>query len=148
MNTSHVSEADPARENRDDLMSALFAHMVMQQSNLALMLLGKAAHPETGQLLRDMEGAKLFIDQLEMLEAKTKGNLSKEEADLLKQTLMALRMAFVEAVNSPPPQAQTPADRATPSSESPKAADPDQSASKPAAPHVEPDFPKRFTKKY
>ena len=137
MNDPHASDTSPAEPSREQLMSALFAHMVMQQSNLALMLLGKTAHPETGQILRDIEGAKLFIDQLEMLEAKTKGNLSKEEDDLLKQTLMALRMAFVESVNSPPPPAE-PA----------KAADPAQTAPKPAAPAAAEDSPKRFTKKY
>ena len=83
-------------------MSALFAHMVMQQSNIAMMMLGKVPHPESGQTMQDLDTAKLFIDQLEMLEAKTKGNLSKEEANLLKQSLMSLRMAFVEAVNAAP----------------------------------------------
>ena len=79
-------------------MTALFAHLVMQQSNMAMMLMGKAPHPETGKPVRDLESAKLFIDLLEMLEAKTKGNLTKDEQNLLKQTLMAVRIGFVEAV--------------------------------------------------
>jgi hypothetical protein len=87
--------------------------MVMQQSNLAMMMLGKTAHPETGKPIRDLEAARLFIDQLEMLEAKTKGNLNKDEAALLKQNLMTLRLAFVEAVeqagDSPAPSAAEPA---------------------------------------
>ena len=91
------------------MRSALFAHMVMQQSGMAMMLLGKTAHPETGEIHRDLEAAKLFIDVLEMLEYKTKGNLAQEETALLRQTLMSLRMAFVEAVDSPPATAnQTP----------------------------------------
>src|SRR5258705_2228490 len=85
----------------EQMMTAVFAHLVMQQTNMVMMLLGKVPHPETGQILKDMEAAKLFIDQLEMLEAKTKGNLSKEEANLLKQNLMTLRLAYVEAVESP-----------------------------------------------
>jgi hypothetical protein len=84
------------------MTTALFAHLVMQQANMAMMLLGKVAHPETGQIVKDIDAAKLFIDQLEMLEAKTKGNLTKEEANLLKQNLMALRMNFVEAVEAAP----------------------------------------------
>ena len=64
--------------------------MVIQQSNMAMMLLGKVPHPETGQTMRDIEAARMFIDQLEMLEAKTKGNLTKEEEQLLKQSLMSL----------------------------------------------------------
>src|SRR5215475_5327442 len=91
---------------RDEMMTALFAHLVMQQSNMAMMLMGKAPHPETGKAVRDLESAKLFIDLLEMLEAKTKGNLTKEEQNLLKQTLMAVRMGFVEAVESPAAQTE------------------------------------------
>jgi hypothetical protein len=65
------------------------------------MLLGKVAHPETGKIVQDVDAAKMFIDQLEMLEEKTKGNLSKQEEGLLKQALAALHMAFVEAVEGP-----------------------------------------------
>ncbi len=113
MNDPGVSEAERASESPEELRSALFAHMVMQQSSMAMMLLGKTPHPETGKIVRDLEAAKLFIDVLEMLEFKTKGNLSQEEAGLLKQSLMSLRMAFVEAVDSPPPQNESPPDRAT-----------------------------------
>src|SRR6266404_4064129 len=87
--------------SRADIQSALFAQLVMQQANMAMMLLGKVPHPESGQTIKDVEAAQLFIDQMEMLEAKTKGNLTKEESGLLKQSLMSLRMAFVEAVASP-----------------------------------------------
>jgi hypothetical protein len=83
-----------------DTISALFAQLIIQQSNMAMMLLGKVPHPQTGETAKDTEAAKLFIDQLEMLEIKTKGNLSKEESGLLKQSLMSLRMTFVEAVES------------------------------------------------
>src|ERR1043165_9201891 len=99
MNEPKASSEHPP--SRDEMMSALFAHLVMQQSNMAMMLMGKAPHPETGKPVRDLESAKLFIDLLEMLEAKTEGNLTKEEQNLLKQTLMAVRMGFVEAVESP-----------------------------------------------
>jgi hypothetical protein len=148
MNDPHPSDPNPAQGSRDELMSALFAHMIMQQSNLAMMLLGKAAHPETGQLMRDIEGAKLFIDQLEMLEAKTKGNLSKEEAALLKQSLMALRMAFVESVDSPPPQADARVEPGTPPVGPTKAAEPTRTAAAPASSAGEEDSRKKFTKKY
>jgi hypothetical protein len=127
--------------NREDMMSALFAHMVMQQSNMALMLLGKVPHPETGQTMRDLEAAKLFIDQVEMLEAKTKGNLSKEEEKLLKQTLMNLRLAFVESVEPPRQENKRPA-----------AADkPLESQSSPApgpATSIAEESHKKFSKKY
>src|SRR6266849_4747585 len=91
-----------------DQMSFLFTQLIFQQSNMAMMLLGKTPHPESGKVERDIEGARFFIDQLEMLDVKTRGNLSKQEESLLKQTLMALRLAFVEAVESAPASAATP----------------------------------------
>ena len=101
MSDPKTPESDSSGISRSEMMSALFAQLVIQQSNMAMLLMGKVPHPQTGETVRDIEASKLFIDQLEMLEAKTKGNLSKEEAQLLKQSLMSLRMAFVEAVESP-----------------------------------------------
>jgi hypothetical protein len=128
---------------RDEMMTALFAHLVMQQSNMAMMLMGKAPHPETGKPVRDLESAKLFIDLLEMLEAKTKGNLTKEEQSLLKQTLMAVRMGFVEAVESAPAQ---------PEANPPQPAEPQKSADAEKAtetpPAAQEESHKKFTKKY
>jgi hypothetical protein len=127
--------------SRDELLSALFAQMVLQQANMAMMLLGKMPHPQTGETVQDFEAAKFFIDQLEMLEAKTKGNLSKQEEQLLKQSLTTLRMAFVEAVQSAPaPQGS----QAAPAVEE-KASAP---AEAPAPTLSEEESKKKFTKKY
>lgn len=143
MNQPHETDSPVAAA---DDQSLLFSHLVMQQSNMAMMLLGKVAHPETGQVVRDLEAARLFIDQLEMLEAKTKGNLTKEESGLLKQSLMALRLAFVEAVETPAPaqpQPQSPASAAT----EPAAATPSPGA--PTSPEgTDSEHRVKFTKKY
>jgi hypothetical protein len=88
---------------QEEFFSGLFAQLVIQQTNMAMMLLGKVPHPETGKTIKDTDAARLFIDQLEMLEAKTKGNLTKEESGLLKQSLMSLRLTFVDAVNTEGP---------------------------------------------
>src|SRR3954462_1163089 len=97
MNTSHAGGTgameDPSPE---EIMSALFANMVIQNTNMALMFLGKVPHPQTGQPIKDLESAQMFIDQLEMLAYKTRGNLNAEEKQLLQQSLVSLRMAFVE----------------------------------------------------
>ena len=66
------------------------------------MFLGRVPHPQTGENVRDLETARLFISQLEMLEAKTRGNLNPREQALLKQALMTTRLAFVEAVEAQP----------------------------------------------
>jgi len=137
--------------SHDELQSALFAQLVVQQSNLALMLLGKGPHPESGQPVRDLEAAKLFIDQLEMLETKTRGNLNKEEAALLKQSLMALRMAFVEAVESPAPPAKTeeaPAPAAAPETAAPAKPEPQTAPTADAGAAGEAESRKRYSKKF
>src|SRR5437867_1240606 len=103
-NTPSDPRADASRE---ETLSELFAAMVMQQTNMALIFLGRAPHPDRGEPVRDLDAAQMFIDQLEMLEVKTKGNLSPEEARLLKQSLMNLRMAFVDAAQQPSAQPST-----------------------------------------
>jgi hypothetical protein len=144
MKDTDVSESNSTEAGSEEMRSALFAHLVIQQSNMALMLLGKVAHPESGKTVRDLEAAKLFIDQLEMLEAKTKGNLSREESAMLKQNLMALRMAFVEAVEPSPPQAE-----AQPQKAERSAATAGKSEGEPG-PAIEAaeEHRKKFTKKY
>ncbi|MDB6125187.1 MAG: hypothetical protein JWQ71_4180 [Pedosphaera sp.] len=158
--TTHPPEDTLANASREEIMSALFANMVIQQTNMAMMLLGKVAHPETGEFMQDVESAKMFIDQLEMLEEKTKGNLSKQEEGLMKQALTALRMAFVEAINSSGGQAQpqvehgdsTPAATAD-SGAAPEAKHPEPTAA-PAPTPAEPaatspdESRKKFSKKY
>jgi hypothetical protein len=133
-----ASEKDTGDISHAEMMSALFAQLVIQQSNMAMLLMGKVPHPQTGETVRDIEAARLFIDQLEMIELKTKGNLSKEEEQLLKQSLMSLRMAFVEAVKTPAPEAK-PAD-AAPAEEKKIEGGAEAAAAD--------DSKKKFTKKY
>ena len=144
-------EAPGGELTREQLQSALFAQLVMQQANLAMMLLGKVPNPETGQSMRDLEAAKLFIDQLEMLEAKTKGNLNKDEAALLKQSLMALRMAFVDAVETPAPPAKTAETPTSPSASetaSPAKPENETAPAEDASAAGEPESRKRYSKKF
>jgi hypothetical protein len=99
--------------------------------------------------MRDLEGARMFIDQLEMLEARTKGNLSKEEQALLKQSLLSLHLAFVEAVESPEPA--TPAPSPAPPAQGNPAASAGAAAGSSPAPGVseaEAESRKKFSKKY
>lgn len=141
-----MSDSNPGEKalrdmSQEEIMSALFAHMVIQNTNMALMLLGQVPHPESGERLHDVEAARMFIDQLEMLEVKTKGNLTREEEKLLKQSLTHLRMTFVQAVENPPkaePGAKPePAAPAEPKIETP-----------PASADAEAESRKRFSKKF
>jgi hypothetical protein len=139
MSDAKTSEAELSGISRNEMLSALFAQLVIQQSNMAMLLMGKVPHPQSGEIVRDIEASRLFIDQLEMLEAKTKGNLSKDEEQLLKQSLMSLRMAFVEAVESPAEETTKPEAVAPPAENKIEAG---------AAPAAEDESKKKFTKKY
>jgi hypothetical protein len=139
-----------ANATREEMMSALFATTVIQFSNMAMTLMGKMPHPD-GQMAQDLQAAKMFIDQLEMIEVKTKGNLDKNEERLLKQQLMMLRMVFVEAVEA---QSSTAAPEPAPAPEAQSSAAPTASAPEAAAAPAseaaskEDDSKKKFTKKY
>ena len=149
MSDSNLNE-DPLREaSREEIMSALFAHLVIQNTNMALMFMGLAPNPQTGERMHDLEATRMFIDQLEMLEVKTKGNLSREEEKLLQQSLTHLRLAFVEAVENPPQDEPQPAgivlQEASAVPESKAAAGIIEASSEEAG---EADARKKFSKKY
>ena len=148
-----MSEQPATATPSEDRHSALFANLVLQQSNMAMMFLGRTPNPETGQPTKDLEAARMFIDTLEMLEARTQGNLSEDEAHLLKESLTALRLAFVEAANEPaePSASASSAGGAESTTSSPA---PEASVSSPEKPEAGDAPPpaeesrKKFVKKY
>jgi hypothetical protein len=72
---------------------ALFSMGVLQVK-------GQENHPP------DLQLAKYNIDMLGVLEEKTKGNLSAEEAAALSNTLNELRMGFVQIIGQDAPPAE------------------------------------------
>ena len=61
-----------------------------------LVALGQVPHPASGKPEVHLDEAKHFIDTLEMLEAKTAGNRTAEETQLLDNLLHELRLGYVE----------------------------------------------------
>src|SRR2546430_5039314 len=74
-----------------------FIEFVMMQAQNAALFLGQIPNPQTGQAEVNLDVARMFIDQLGMIQEKTRGNLTSEEAVVLRNTLSSLQMAFVEA---------------------------------------------------
>jgi hypothetical protein len=79
-----------------------FSMLVLSLSQTALVHLGEAPHPEEGEgraslATRNLPLARQTIDTIEMLEEKTRGNLTEDEAHLLRDLLYDLRARFVEA---------------------------------------------------
>ena len=77
-------------------LSQRFIEFVMMQAQNAALFLGQIPNPKTGEGEVNLELAKMFIDQLAMIQEKTRGNLTNEETTVLRNALSNLQMAYVE----------------------------------------------------
>lgn len=123
-------------------MTQRFIEFVMMQAQQAAMFLGRIPNPQTGEPEVNLEVARMFIDQLEMIHEKTRGNLNKEEGEILSRVLADLRLAFVQAAGGPTHAAtETPA---AAEASAPVVA----AVEKVAEPAPEEESRKKFTKSY
>lgn len=74
-----------------------FSTFIISLSTSAMMHLGETPLPGGGSIKTDLPLAQQTIDILAMLGDKTKGNLTDDEAKLLKQLLYDLRLRYVAA---------------------------------------------------
>jgi hypothetical protein len=77
-----------------------FSTFVVSLASSALVHLGDAPSPETGKLEKQLPQGKQVIDLLGLLQEKTRGNLTENEARLLQALLLDLRLRYVEATKS------------------------------------------------
>lgn len=90
---SKAQEASPAGRAMPEPSFASLVDMLAMQ---AVMYLGGVADPKTGQAIFDPIYARHMIELLAVLEEKTKGNLTEQEAADLAGVLRELRARFVE----------------------------------------------------
>ena len=126
-------------------LSQRFIEFVMMHAQNAALFLGQIPNPKTGQGEVNLELAKMFIDQLAMIQEKTRGNLTSEEAAVLRNTLANLQMVYVEVAQKGAPQQppSTPEQSAAPEERS--TATPE---SAPPVSSTESESKKKFTKSY
>ena len=139
-----------------------FIEFVMMHAQNAALFLGQIPNPKTGEAEINLDLARMFIDQLEMIQEKTRGNLTNEEALVLRNALSNLQMAYVELAGEvgrtrPAGPAQTPAEseglespQPTPSSQAPEQPASSGSGQSPsvASSESETESRKKFTKSY
>jgi len=82
--------------SRGPLPEGNFAALISMLATQALFALGLLRINGQEERKPDLELAKYNIDMLQVLEKKTKGNLSKEEEIVLANTLNELRMDYVK----------------------------------------------------
>ena len=125
-----------------------FIEFVMMHAQNAALFLGQIPNPKTGEAEINLDLARMFIDQLEMIQEKTRGNLTNEEAMVLRNALSNLQMAYVEASGSAPETtAQPQAPQAAEQAEQPPTGAPGPSAPV-ASTEPETESRKKFTKSY
>ena len=123
-------------------LSQRFIEFVMMQAQNAALFLGQIPNPQTGKGEVNLELARMFIDQLAMIQEKTRGNLTNEETTVLRNALSNLQMVFVEVSQH---GGETPSS-AAPAPEKPAPAPEAAPAPQPSA--EESESKKKFTKSY
>ena len=119
-------------------MTQRFIEFVLMHAQNAAFMLGQIPHPQTGKPEVNLDMARLFIDQLVMLQEKTSGNLNSDEARILNGTIANLQMAFVEAVQQREAQGEA---AAAPGPAPAAAAGPGQGPASRSEPAAEPAKP-------
>jgi uncharacterized protein DUF1844 len=133
-------------------LSQRFIEFVIMHAQNAALFLGQIPNPKSGEPEVNLDLARMFIDQLAMIQEKTRGNLTSEEATVLRNALSNLQMAYVEASGSGAREtaAQPEASPQPPPPEATEQRSPTES--EPSAPiasaESESESRKKFTKSY
>ncbi len=76
--------------------TALFMQLAITFQAAAWQQMGKIKNPVMDKIERNLEQARYSIDMLEMLRAKTAGNLSEDETKFLGHVISELQLNFVD----------------------------------------------------
>src|SRR5437899_1729982 len=149
--------AEVQKTTQSGELSQRFIEFVVMHAQNAALFLGQIPNPKTGEGEVNLDLARMFIDQLAMIQEKTRGNLTSEETKVLSNALSNLQMAYVEVARETGRARPPGAPEAEPTA--PEAAEPPKSAEQPSAGTPEPSAPitstepegesrKKFTKSY
>ena len=142
--------AEVQKTTQSGEMTQRFIEFVLMHAQNAALFLGQIPNPKTGAPEVNLDLARMFIDQLEMVQEKTRGNLTTEEAKVLSNALSNLQMAYVEVAREPgiarPPGAPE-AEATAPAGQQPSAGTPEPSAPITST-DPETESRKKFTKSY
>jgi hypothetical protein len=93
--STHPRDTEPPQDGPD--LTGVFVMF----ASTALIHLGEAPDPMTGQSRIDLEQAREAIDILLLLRSKTESNRTEEESRLLEEILYDLHLRFVRATERP-----------------------------------------------
>ena len=90
-----MSEDQPKKEDQ------LFIHLVNTFVQSAWISLGKVKNPVSDKIERNVAQATYYIDLLDMLQTKMKGNLSEWEEQYIIHSLSELKLNYIDEKKKP-----------------------------------------------
>lgn len=88
----------PDMDGKCVMPEVTFSALIMSLNTSVLFHLGEIQDPATGKTEVNHELARHAIDTLVMLQEKTKGNLDRDEEEMLKNIVYDIKLRFVKAV--------------------------------------------------
>ena len=92
-------EETTAQEEAQQLPSVDFISYLANLVETGRLYLEGIPNPDTDEMVINLPLVKHIIDTIQMLEEKTKGNLTAPETNFLANTLYELRMGYVRALS-------------------------------------------------
>lgn len=96
--TAEVRDEQAQNQSGGQGQQVDFPSFVLSFYTQALVMMGEVPNPETGLVTANLEAARQTIDILEMVQEKTKGNLSPDESRLISEVVANLQMAYVNKI--------------------------------------------------
>ena len=90
-----MSQENPSKDEQS------FMYLVGTFQSSSWIAMGKIKNPMTDKIERNMDQASFYIDLLDMMQTKTKGNLSEYEELMLINTVSELKMNFIDEKKKP-----------------------------------------------
>lgn len=96
--SERIEDVNPASETASQTFPPVdFSMFILSLSTSVLFHLGEIPDPQTKKTQKNLELAKHTIDIIDMLNKKTKGNLTEGETKLTENILYDLKMRYVNA---------------------------------------------------
>jgi hypothetical protein len=92
---SAPSAGAASRHATEAFSGATFLDLVGMLATNAMLQLGDMPNPASGERIENLQAVQDMIAFLEILQQKTKGNLSQQEGEVLEQVLYDLRMRYM-----------------------------------------------------
>ena len=90
-------QAPPKEQERPPLPEASFPLLISEYATRAYLALGSIPNPAAPKAGQDLDQARYCIGMLEVIQERTKGNVTDEESQALEDLLFQVRMQYVNA---------------------------------------------------